>query len=102
MAIAGDPSGPPASSHCVHFKLMVLLLPSLDLDGLLDLLFYRIEIERGRVLHRRVINCSHRQLPHVLLHPYKAPEFTRIEVVHVTAAEIVEVFAANGRRTLER
>ena len=81
--------------------LTVRLLPSLVPDRLLDLLFYRIEVEGGRVLHRRILNRRLRELRHLLLDEHEAPELARIEVVHVAAAEVIQALAANGRRPLE-
>jgi hypothetical protein len=84
----GGPFRPPV-------VLTVRLLPSLVPDGLIDLLFYRIEVERGRVLHRRKLNGRFRELRHILLNHHEAPKLARIEVVHIAAAEVVYALAAN-------
>jgi hypothetical protein len=54
------------------------------LDHLLNLPLHRLEVERSRVLHRRVFDCSLRQLPDVLLDYDEAPELPRKEVIHGT------------------
>src|SRR5262245_47475456 len=46
----------------------------------LDLLLHLIEVEGGRVLHRRIVDRRHRQLPDVLLDLDKTPELARVEV----------------------
>ena len=53
------------------------------LDHLLDLLLYRLEVERSRVLHRRVFDCSLRQLSDVLLDLDEAPELPGKEVIAI-------------------
>ena len=53
------------------------------LDHLLNLPLHRLEVERSRVLHRRIFDCSLRQLPDVLLDQDEAPELAGEEVVHV-------------------
>src|SRR5262249_26563360 len=72
------------------------------LDHLLDLLLHRIEVEGGRVLHRRIVDRRERQLLDKLLDQAEAPELTGEEVVHVAGGSGVKRLAANTRRTLER
>jgi hypothetical protein len=70
-------------------------------DRGLDFSFYRVEVETGWILHRRVFNSSHRQLGHSLLNHDKAPELACIEIVSVAKRAIVYAFAAEIRRALE-
>src|SRR5256714_3561912 len=78
------------------------LLTRAVLDHLFDFLLYRLEVERRRVLHRWVFDCSLRQLPHRLLNQDEAPELAGEEVVAVAESTSVGRLAANHRRTLER
>ena len=82
--------------------LTVRLLPALVPDRLVDLLLHRVQVEGGRILHRRVVDGRLGQLRHRLLDEDEPPELAGIEVVHVAAAEVVQALAADGRRPLER
>src|SRR5262249_40098265 len=54
------------------------LLPFAVLDHLLDLLLHCIEIERGRVLHRRIVDRRQRQLLDKLLDQDESPELAGV------------------------
>jgi hypothetical protein len=62
------------------------LLPFAALHHLINFLFDGFKIERGRLLHRRIIDLRLRQLEEFLLHENEAPELASIETVCVTAA----------------
>ena len=72
------------------------------LDHLIDLGLDRREVERCRILHRRIVNRRQSQLSDFLLHEDKAPELTGVKVVHVAAGPVVRRLSANHRRPLER
>ena len=72
------------------------------LDHLLDLLLYRLEVERSRILHRRVFDCSLRQLSDVLLYLDEAPELPGKEVIAIPEGTGISRLAANSGRALER
>ena len=80
---------------------MAYLLPLVGLDGFLDLFLDRLDVEARWRLHRRKINGRLCEFTHVFLHEDEAPDLARHEVVHIAAAEIVQVFAADGRGPLE-
>lgn len=65
------------------------LLPLVCLDHFFDLALDRVKIERGRRLHRRIVDRCSRQRCHLLLHQDKAPEFAGIEIVHIPSAFVV-------------
>src|SRR5262245_39283013 len=71
-------------------------------DRLVDLLLDRVEIERRRVLHRRVVDRRRGEGTDLLLNHDEPPELAAVEVVHVPAALIVETLAEGGRRARER
>lgn len=62
------------------------LLPFVALHQFVDVSFHGLEIERGRRLHRRVIDRRFCQLRHLLLHEDETPELAGIEVIHIPAA----------------
>src|SRR5262245_61064723 len=78
-----------------------LLLTWTVLDHLLDLLLNRLEIERCRVLHRRIVDRRQRQLLDELLDQDEAPELAREEVLAVPEGAGVRRLTANVRRALE-
>ncbi len=67
-----------------------------------DLLLHCIEVERCRVLHRRIVDGSHRECRDPLLNENEPPELPTIKIVHVPASGIVQRFAVDRRRPLER
>ena len=75
------------------------LLPFAALHHLINFLFDGFKIERGRLLHRRIIDRRLRQLEDFLLHENEALELTSIETVRVTAAQVVEGLPAKRRRS---
>ncbi len=81
--------------------LKVRLFPLVLLENLIDLGLDGLQVEGRRGLHRRKLDGRRRQLPHVLLHHHETPEFPGIEVVDVSATEIVQGFAADSRSPLE-
>src|SRR5438132_13649804 len=72
------------------------------LDLFLDFPLHRVQIESGWRLHWRKVDSRFRQLRYRLLYDDEAPEFSRHEIVHVAAAEIIHVFAADRRSPFER
>src|SRR5579864_1927050 len=51
-----------------------------------DLRLHGVKVERCPLLHRRIIDSSHGQLPYFLLHKHKAPELIHEPVeIHVTS-----------------
>src|SRR5690348_12808365 len=82
-------------------QIPFLLIPWLFLDRRFDLLPDRVEIEGSRVLHRRIVDRGKRQFLHLLLYAHEAPEFPSVEVIHVTAAEVIKALLANRWRALE-
>src|SRR5262245_30505472 len=72
------------------------------LSHLLDLSLHRLEVERSRILHRRIIDCGLRQLRDVLLHHDEAPEFSGKEVVAITEGAGVRRLATGSGCALER
>src|SRR5215472_16060154 len=59
-------------------------LPSVvGLDHLFDLLLHCLQVEGGRVLHRRIVNGRLGKVGHVLLDHDEAPELAGEEVVAV-------------------
>src|SRR5262245_49511372 len=68
-------SGRPRDEGARSVKdIPVRLLPLPVPDGLVDLLLDRVEVERRRVLHRRIVDRGRRQLPDGLLNDHEAPE----------------------------
>src|SRR5262249_9457458 len=80
----------------------VWLLPFVSLDQFVDLSFHGLEVERSRRLHRRIVDRCLGELGHFLLDHHETPEFAGVKVVHVPAAQGVQVFAANGRCPFKR
>src|SRR5215510_12890489 len=72
------------------------------LDHLIDFLLHRLEVEGSRVLHWWIVDRRLRQLRNILLDHDEAPELAGVEVVHVTTAQLVEVFTTYRRCSLER
>src|SRR4029079_11181459 len=68
------------------FRLVASVIP----DHLINLSLYSLKIETGRCLHRRKVDGRFRKLCHLLLHGDETPELTGIEVIHVSATEIVQ------------
>src|SRR5262249_48151893 len=94
FVVRGNPGRSSSSArgnHCSAAKLMAWPV----LAHLLDLLLHRFEVERRRVLHRRIIDRRLRQLRDILLHEHEAPELAGEEVVAVTERACVGRFAAN-------
>src|SRR5262249_19821690 len=79
-----------------------ILLPRTVLGHLLDLSLHRLEVERSRVLHRRITDCGLRQLRDVLLHHDEATEFSGKEVVAITEGAGVRRLATGSGCALER
>src|SRR5215831_3381065 len=80
----------------------VCLLPFVGLDQFVDLSFHGLKVERSRRLHRRIVDRCLGELGHFLLDHHEAPELAGVKVVHVAAAQGVQVFAAGGRRPFKR
>src|SRR5215813_1421131 len=80
----------------------VSLLTWAVLDHLLDLFLHRLEVEGGRVLHRRILDRRQRQLLDKLLDQDETPELAGEEVLAVAEGAGVRRLAANIRRALER
>src|SRR5579863_6712839 len=59
------------------------LLAGVVLDHLIDLLLHRVQVERGRVLHGRVVDGRLGQVRHPLLDKDVTPELSGVEVVAV-------------------
>src|SRR5207344_3538685 len=72
------------------------------LDHLLNLGLYSFKVERSRSLHRRKLDSRRRQFCDVLLDHHEPPELSGVKVVHVSARQVIQALAANGRRALER
>ena len=68
-------------SHTPTLVLLSLML----LRHLLNLLFHGLQVKGSRILHRRIVDRRHSQFGNCILNIYKAPEFTGIEIVHITA-----------------
>src|SRR5262249_54066813 len=79
----------------------IFLLTRTVLHHLLDFPFHRLEIERRRILHRRIVNCGLRELSDVLLDHDEAPELAGEEVIAVTEGAGVGRLAASVWRALE-
>src|SRR5947209_4046691 len=77
--------------------LVAGLLLFAALHHLINFLFDGFKIERGRLLHRRIIDRRLRQLEVFLLHENEALELTSIETVRVTAAQVVQGLPAKRR-----
>ena len=73
----------------------VSLLPFVALHHFVDLSFHGLEVERGWRLHRRIVDRCLGELGHFLLDHHEAPELAGIEVVHVPAAQRIQVFATD-------
>src|SRR5215475_8961379 len=111
MAACGCKAGSRAKDES-RIRRLIMFVSSSDvapglltfavLDHLLNLLLHRFEIERRRVLHRRIINRRQRQLLNKLLDLDEAPELPSKEVVAVAEAASVRRLTANIWRTLER
>src|SRR5215475_5368303 len=99
---ATNKSGRPSLDARFFTHQRRLLLPRVALDHLVDLPLHRLEIEAGGILHRRIVDRRQRQLGDRLLDEHEAPELAGIELVHVAAAEVVQVLAADRRRAFER
>src|SRR5208283_791043 len=82
-------------------SLEIGLLGFVRLYHFLDLGLEGIQVERGWVLHRRIVDGCHCKLTHSLLHEDKSPELARHEVIHVSRRASVECFAADVRQALE-
>src|SRR5262249_48899505 len=72
------------------------------LELFLDLFLYGIQVKACGRLHRRKFDGCLRKFRHRLLHYYKPPELAPIKVIHISATEVVEGLAADGRCSLER
>src|SRR5262249_1999500 len=78
------------------------LLPFVLLHHLVNFLFDGFKVKRSRLLHRWILDGRLRQLKDFLLHQDEAPELAGIEVVHVTAAQVVQGLPAKRGRSFER
>src|SRR5215831_15689003 len=92
------PLAPYGAPAIAGYRLLTFAVP----DHLLDLLFHRIKVEGGRVLHRRIVDRRQRQLLDKLLDHDEAPELTGEEVVGIARGAGVPRLAAKIRRALER
>src|SRR5215471_12236593 len=92
------PLAPYGAPAIASYRLLTFAVP----DHLLDLLFHRIKVEGGRILHRRIVDRRQRQLLDKLLHQDEAPELTGEEVVDVGGRAGIKRLAANTWRALER
>ena len=92
---AGGPCEPPALE--ITFVLAFVVL-----DRFLDFLFHRIEVERSRILHRRVVDRRHSEFCDLLLDQDEAPKLAGIEIVPVAEGAVVRGLAADRRRPLKR
>src|SRR5262249_38580053 len=92
------PLAPYGAPAIAGYRLLTFAVP----DHLLDLLFHRIKVEGGRVLHRRIVDRRQRQLLDKLLDHDKAPELPGGEVIHVAGGARCKRLAANTRRAVER
>src|SRR5262245_14720139 len=77
------------------------LLSGLVFDRRVDLLLHGLQIERGWVLHRREFDGRLCQVRYLFLHHDESPELPGVEIVHVTAAQIVETLLIDGRSALK-
>src|SRR5215831_11462636 len=92
------PLAPYGAPAIAGYRLLTFAVP----DHLLDLLFHRIKVEGGRVLHRRIVDRRQRELLDKLLDHDKAPELTGEEVARIARGPGVQRLAAKIRRALER
>ena len=88
MMKRGAPEGAPA-------VLLIRLLAFAVLDYLIDLGFYGFKVEGRWCLHRWILDGRFRELRHIFLNHDEAPELSRIEVVHVPAAEFIQGFTSD-------
>src|SRR6478736_426802 len=78
------------------------LLPFVRPHCRIDLLLDRGQVERGGRLHRWKLDSRSCQVGDPLLYLHETPELAREEVVHISAAQIVQRLAMDRRRPLER
>lgn len=71
-------------------------------DRSVDLPLYSIQIERGRILHRGIVDRRESKLGDFLLNADEPPELARKEVVHVASTLIIEALLTNRWCPLER
>ena len=69
---------------------VVELLAFVGLHQFLDFGFDGIQVEGSWILHRRIVDCRHREFTYRLLYYDEAPKLARHEVVHVAAATVVQ------------
>src|SRR5271166_5138864 len=67
-------------------QILAVLRPGVRGDGFLDLLLDRFEVERGALLHGRVLDRALCGLRHDFLNQNEAPEVVREELVVVERA----------------
>src|SRR5260370_23655972 len=80
----------------------IRLLAFVCLDRVLDFLLHRIEVERRRRLHRRVVDRRRGEFCDYLLNQNEAPELAGKEIVPVAEGAFVRGLAADRWRPLER
>src|SRR6476469_8765048 len=72
------------------------------LDRLFNLGLDGIKIERGRCLHRRILDSRLCQLNNFLLHVDEPPKLEAHEIVEITCGALIKGLALYRRRPLER
>src|SRR5215831_4176344 len=94
-----NPEGslPPGSVYAGVCSLAAMML-----DHLVDLSLDGLEVERGWILHRRIVDRRQRQFADGLLDQHEAPELAGKEVVAVAEGAGVGRLAADIRRAFER
>src|SRR5439155_3711785 len=91
---AGGSFEPPAA-------FVTRLLAFVLLHHRLDLGLNGVEVEGGRILHRRIVNCRHCRLRYDLLHEHKTPELAGEEIVGVAGRAGIKAFATEARQPLK-
>src|SRR5262245_39512177 len=79
----------------------IRLLPIMLLDCLVNLGSDRVEVERRRVLHRRIVDRRCRELADVLLNHDESPEFACKEIVAISKRTGERRFSCDHRESLE-
>ena len=78
-----------------------MLLALVMADGFIDFLLDRVEIERGRILHGRVIDGRRSEAADFLLHADKSPELAGEKVVDISEGAVRQRLAGESRRAFK-
>src|ERR1051326_9105822 len=85
----------------IHLE-SVRLLSFVALHHRLDLLLHCVEVERGRLLHRRKVDGRLSECRHLLLNKNESPELAGVELISITKCAVQRRFTSDHWESLER